>query len=249
MAALQRHETEKFCSDQKRPFFGCSLDGASAFEVVNRDILLRELYCAGEGGQFWQASKFSYENTNTRIKMNQQLSRNFEEGLGVKQGHIKSSDNYKIYKNPLLDAIDNACLGVWIGQVNVGLTACANDEYLMADTPSKLQAKLEIAEFYGTTYLATYAASKTKVTVVGSGADIRFYQETSPRKLTGSKVLVSDDNDHLGQIISGKKQEQKNVDLRIQKGRNSLFGMLGPAFAYKCIQSPSVRTHPVRTCM
>ena len=52
MGALQRHEVEKFCIDNKRTFFGCSLDGDSAFEVVNREILTRELYCAGERVQY-----------------------------------------------------------------------------------------------------------------------------------------------------------------------------------------------------
>ena len=47
LAALQRHETEKFCIDTKKTFFTVTLDGASAFEVVNREIQTRELYCAG----------------------------------------------------------------------------------------------------------------------------------------------------------------------------------------------------------
>ena len=52
LGALQRHEAEKYCLDNKLTFFGCSLDGESAFEVVNRDIQLRELYCAGQKGQY-----------------------------------------------------------------------------------------------------------------------------------------------------------------------------------------------------
>ena len=52
MGALQRHEVEKFCVDTKKTFFGCSLDGESAFEVVDRGIQLRELYCAGERGEY-----------------------------------------------------------------------------------------------------------------------------------------------------------------------------------------------------
>ena len=96
MGALQRHEAEQHCIDVKKTFFGCSLDGDSAFEVVDRVIQTRELYCAGERGQYWLASKYSYDNTQTQIKMNGQLSRNFVEHLGVKQGHIKSSDNHKI---------------------------------------------------------------------------------------------------------------------------------------------------------
>ena len=34
MGALQRHEVEKYCIDMKKTYFGCSLDGDSAFEVV-----------------------------------------------------------------------------------------------------------------------------------------------------------------------------------------------------------------------
>ena len=94
MAALQQHEAEKFCFDQKKTFFGCSLDGESAFEVVNRAIQLRELYNDGLHGQYWLADNYSYKNTQTRIKMNGQLSESFSEQSGVKQGNIKSSNHY-----------------------------------------------------------------------------------------------------------------------------------------------------------
>ena len=41
MGALQRHEAQKYCIDSKKTFFGCSLDGDSAFEVVCRKIQRR----------------------------------------------------------------------------------------------------------------------------------------------------------------------------------------------------------------
>ena len=41
MGALQRHEAQKYCIDNKKTFFGCSLDGDSAFEVVCRKIQKR----------------------------------------------------------------------------------------------------------------------------------------------------------------------------------------------------------------
>jgi hypothetical protein len=44
-------------------------------------------------------------------------------------------------------------------------------------------------------------------------------------------------NDHLGLIVSGRSEEQNNIDANILKYRNSLFAMLGPAFAYKCLLS------------
>ena len=41
MTALQKDEVERYCVDSKQTFFRCSFDGASAFEVVNREILLK----------------------------------------------------------------------------------------------------------------------------------------------------------------------------------------------------------------
>ena len=57
LAALQRHEVQKFCLDTKKTVFTCTLDGDSAFEVVDRDILKRELFFSGEQGEYWQASR------------------------------------------------------------------------------------------------------------------------------------------------------------------------------------------------
>ena len=133
MGAVQRHQVEKFCIAMKKTYFGCSLDGDSAFEVVNRFIQTRELYCAGETGQYWQASHHSYQNSQTNIKMNGQLSGSIVEGLGVKQGRTKSSDHYKVYIAPLLDSLDSADLGVWVGNMNVSVSGVADDVSGVAD--------------------------------------------------------------------------------------------------------------------
>ena len=247
MVALQRHEIGKFCIDEKKTFFGCTPDGNSAFEFVARTILTRELYCAGERGQYWLSSQYSYQNTKTKIKMEGKLSRKISETLGVKQGNIKSSDNYKIYANPLLDALDSANLGVQLGPVNCGFSSCADDLHLMTDTQSKMQALLDISSHYAKMYKVSFGADKTKITVVGSKADMTYYSNVSPWMLDGVKVKVRLDNEHLGQIVSGVEQEQKNVDLRIRKARYNIFGLLGPAFSYKCLLSPSVKIHLFRT--
>ena len=247
MGALQRHETEKFCIDMKQTFFGCSLDGESAFEVVDRSIQTRELYCAGIVGQYWKASEYSYKNSLSRIKMNGQLSSEFEEKLGVKQGHMNSSDHYKIYINPALETLDDSCLGVWIGPVNVSGTGVADDLYLTTNSQSKLQALLEIAAHYGKRYKIKYGASKTKITVVGSKVDMSYYSDTTPWVMDSETVKVVENNEHLGQIVSGLRQEEKNIDQSINKGRKSLYGLLGAAFAFKCHLSPVLKIHLFRT--
>ena len=47
--------------------------------------------------------------------------------------------------------------------------------------------------------------------------------------------------------MSGRRQEEKNIDLRLEKGRKSLFGLLGAGFAFKSSLSPVVKLHIFRT--
>ena len=134
-----------------------------------------------------------------------------------------------------------------IGSVNTGVTGVADDDFLMSDDPAKLQGLIEIAEHYGIRYRITNGASKTKITVSGSEIDRNYYRDTTPWNMGGVTIKVVEDNEHLGQIVSGSNQLEKNIDLRLKKGRGSLFSLLGPAFAYKCLLSPVVKLHLYRT--
>ena len=75
--------------------------------------------------------------------------------------------------------MDSANLGVWLGPVNVGSSACADDEYLITDSQSKLQSLIDIAAHYGSMYRVTYGAGKTKVTIAGSEVDMSYYRDHS----------------------------------------------------------------------
>ena len=94
----------------------------------------------------------------------------------------------------------------------------------------------------------TFNATKTAITVTGSKQDMEFYHDNAPWELNGERLNVVDDNEHLGLIVSGYEEEQKNCDQNIIKCRNSLFAMLGSVYAYKCLLSPSTQLHIWRTC-
>ena len=143
--------------------------------------------------------------------------------------------------------LDSAQLGVWIGPINVGVSCCADDVLTMSDDQHKLQCLLNLAKHYGEMYQVNYGASKTKITITGSEVDRNYYHDISLWTMDGEKVNVVEDNEHLGQIISGERQIIKNIDLRITKSRNSLFSLLGPAYQYKCLMSPAVKIHLFRT--
>lgn len=65
--------------------------------------------------------------------------------------------------------------------------------------------------------------------------------------MDGGQVSVVEDNDHLGLTISGSQQTEKNIDAKINKARKSLFSLLGPAFSYKCLLSPTVKLYVYKT--
>ena len=76
---------------------------------------------------------------------------------------------------------------------------------------------------------------------------MRYYRDTRPWTLNGKRVNVVENNEHLGLIVSGEDEEQKNIDENISKCRNSLYALLGPAFAFRCLPFPSVQLHLWKT--
>ena len=175
--------------------------------------------------------------------MKGKISESLTENLGVCQGKIRSSDHYKIYINPVLETLESADLGINIGPINTGVSCVADDVYLLSDDQIKLQGLLDIAQHYGELYRIEYGASKTVVSVVGSKLDMLYYEDIQPWVMDNKPVSVKEDNDHLGLIVSGYKEEEKNIDLNIKKARGSLFKLLGPAFSSKCLLSPAVQIH------
>ena len=247
LASLQRGECQRWAVDRKMTCFGVSLDGEAAFPSVDRDIQIRELYAVGERGDYLQFSRNTYQNTECSIKLGGKLSRTFQEFTGNRQGHVKASGHFKAYVNPCLEAVNSANLGFQMGPITVGAECCADDLYLQSHTQSSLQAALNIVSHYARRYRVLFNAEKTKIVVTGSKHDMEYFQQVRPWTLNGEQIRVVVDNEHLGLVVSGIHEEQKNVDSKISQCRNSLFGLLGPALSYKCKLSPQVQLHLWRT--
>ena len=228
--------------------FGVSLDGESAFPSVERDIQVRELYSIGERGDILNYSRNTYLNTLCHIKQNGILSRRIEEHKGNRQGHVRASGHFKAYMNPALLSLEESGLGFNIGLENVPIVCVADDAYLISGSPSQLQSALDVISHYAKRYHIQFNADKTKVVVCGSKIDMQYFQDTSHWTIDGQKLEVVEDNEHLGLIVSGLHEEQKNIDMNIIKCRNSVFSLLGAAYSYKCLLSPIAQCHIWRTC-
>jgi hypothetical protein len=247
LAAIQRGECQRWAIDQKETCFGVSLDGEAAFPSVERDIQVRELYSVGECGDLLSYSRGTYQNTDCHMKLKGKLSRRIQEHKGNRQGHVRASGHFKVYINPCLLSLNSSNLGFYIGPICITAVCVADDTYLFSNSVSGLQTALNIISHYANRYQLRFNADKTKIVVTGSKLDMAFYRDTRPWILNGERVKVVENNEHLGLIVSGIEEEQKNIDENIIKCRNSLFALLGPAFAYKCLLSPLVQIHLWRT--
>ena len=243
MGAVERGECQRWALDNKLTCFGVSFDGQAAFPSVDRDIQVRELYAVGERGDYLKYSRNIYQNTSSQIKQDGKISRDFSEYKGSRQGHKRASGHFKSYINPCLTAANSSNLGFNIGPICVSAVCIADDTYVLTNDPRKLQDIINIIGHYGKRYRLVFGADKTKITITGSKHDMKYYQDINIWSLYGDKITVSEDNDHLGLIVSGTDEEMKNVDKNLQSTRNSMFLLLGQAFSYKCKLSPTVQLH------
>ena len=243
MAAMVRGECQRWAIDTKKTCFGVSFDGRAAFPSVDRDIQVRELYAVGERGDLLHYSNNTYQNTECAIKLDGKVSRQVREVKGSRQGHVRASGHFKSYINPCLTTANSTNLGFNIGPICVTNICVADDNYALSEVPRDLQGAIDIIAHYGRRYRVVFGPDKTKVTVTGSKQDMAYYRDIKLWTLNGDTINVTENNDHLGLIVSGVDEEMKNVDKNIQNTRKSLFSLLGPAFAYRCKLSPTVQLH------
>ena len=188
-------------------------------------------------------SNNTYKNTVSQFKQDNMLGREFREYKGARQGHKRAAGHFKTYINPCLVAANSSNLGFWIGPICVTCICVADDTYVLSGDPRQLQAVINIIGHYSKRYRVVFGADKTKVTVTGSKQDIMYYKDVNIWSLNGEPLEVSENNEHLGLIVSGLEEEMKNVDDNIASARKTIFSLLGNIFLYKCKLPPSVLLH------
>ena len=131
--------------DNKEILYTALLDASKAFDVVWHPGMLFSLHQHGITGNLWLLYQDMYSGMTSRVKWDNNLSDQFIEGQGVRQGGIPSTELFKSRGNKLLDNLENSGLGYCIGLTSVAAPACADDVIMISGKSIDLQAMLDIA--------------------------------------------------------------------------------------------------------
>ena len=203
LAALLLSECIEYSSKvSKKPTFVLFLDAQSAFDVVRKEPLLRNLYFLHQDTQLLCHLNNRLICRKTIVDWNRQLMGPIADELGLEQGGVNSSDLYKIYGKEQLDLAQKSHLGVKMKNVTISSIGQADDIALVSNDIHSLFYLLTLTLYFCQKYDVQLSAEKTKL-LVYSGKN-GFDNETSsnPIRINGSTVPFVEQADHVGILRS-----------------------------------------------
>ena len=165
---------EKYVKKQNGRVFACFVDYRKAFDTVCRDALMYKLKSMGISGKFFNCLKFMYNNSKTRIKLIQKLSRTIDVTIGTEQGHPLSPELFKMFVHDLslrLAELENISVPHLNG-FPVSHLLWADDLILLALDNQSLQAQLDCLHEFASKWELSINIQKTNIMVFNSGAKL-----------------------------------------------------------------------------
>jgi hypothetical protein len=145
IAGLVLTELNIEAKEKRNPVYIALLtDAKKAFDKVWHEGLHREMHKLNIYGDNWLLFKEWYQNLTTKVKWEGQISHEFEEKQGVRQGGVWSPTAYKVFINSLLKIYEENKIGCHIGSIFCGVPTVADDVTLIANDPHDLQTMLNI---------------------------------------------------------------------------------------------------------
>ena len=154
------------------------------------------------------------------------MSENFNILQGVRQGGILSADLYKIYINPLLKQLQQSRLGMDIGYIECGATACADDIPLNCTDLTEAQIMLNMAYNYSCNEQYKLQLQKSMVIQMESKKKSRH----NPIELKFKDTILPnvETATHLGMQRSKTDKEtiENTVNENIKKARRTAYCLM-----------------------
>ena len=120
------------------------IDFAKAYDKVDRVKLWSCLQCVGVNGRFLRFLQALYEGSVCRVKVNGQVSEDFEVNTGLCQGCVLSPLLFSLYINGVVKRLKEEKCGVECGGETVPGLLFADDTCLVASDACGIKKSLDV---------------------------------------------------------------------------------------------------------
>ena len=176
-----------------QPIFILYLDAKSAFDVVQLELLVKNLYHCGTDPTSLLVINNRLENRSTCLEWNKELVGPIQDERGLEQGGVNSGEFYKIFAKEQLHNAQSSGLGVQMNNLVISGIGQADDTALVSNCPHKLQNLLHLSSSFCSKYQVQLCPEKNKLQVMSTPrmAEKVYYQKmTSQIKLPGDTNQV-----------------------------------------------------------
>ena len=141
------HNLRKYCHKKNAYICGCFVDFSRAFDCIPRNVLFNKLIRDRRTGKFLKIIANLYEGSTTRVKLGDNMSQEFENHKGVKQGCILSHLLFNIFLSDLPKTLNPENQVLIHENVGVNCQIWA-DDLLLSESEVGLQSMLNHRSTY-----------------------------------------------------------------------------------------------------
>ena len=228
----------------KKPMFALYLDAQSAFDVVQRELLIKNLYNLTGPDQTLLYIDKRLSGRQTVVEWDRQMMGPILDQQGLEQGGVNSSDFYKIFGKEQLSLAQNSQLGVPLPISTISCIGQADDTVLISNDIYRLfyLLKLSSAVFCDKS-LVELCAEKTVLQVFtsknfGNLSSWNVNDQSNPIKINNKRIPFSTIAEHVG-VLRSTEGNMPTITARFNAHRRALASIMHAGLAYRH------RTNPV----
>ena len=229
----------------KEPLYVLYLDAQSAFDVVLREHLIRNLFHINTDGHTLLYINNRLGHRRTFIDWEGNLMGPIIDECGLEQGGVNSSDFYKIFGKEQLATAQLSELGVRIGNLVISGIGQADDTALLSNDIHKLLLLLKLSQAFCERHQVKLCAEKTKLQVFATKQMrlvANYAKETNPINIDGEKINFVDSAEHVGMVRSSAGNSP-TILARLTAHRNALRAVLHSGMARGHRGNPAASLH------
>ena len=209
--------------DKGKPIHALLLDASKAFDLVFHNGMLNSVHDHHIRGDIWMLLNDSYAGITSTLKWNNELSRKFQEGQGMRQGAKGSPNMFTTKGNKFLNRLEESRKGMHIGSTYIGDPTCADDIALLAQSAQDLQIMALLAWEESKMERFLYSTTKTKYMIF----DPRPKQNINEIEMGDKVINKSKMETHVGIVRTEDTKSETTIHERIKAGRRTWYSLMG----------------------